>query len=234
MEVPVDGFSVGQIPTGESPFVLDASNENGGQARVEVPGGALPAGSNVSVGPINDLDALTDQAPPPDGADVTVAFVLQATDEDGNPIEDDFAAPVDVTFTLPADDVPPGAGSGSLVVTFWNGDRWVEVEATATTNPDGSVTFEGSVDHFTIFAVAHMPGYGRFGASSDSGAALTTWGGGGYARLDEALGAAGLVAVVEQGRFILYSPGRPPWLNERFVAVRPDGVRRGEIVFVKW
>ncbi len=212
----------------DAPATTAVEAPDGSSARVEAPPAALPEGATLSAGAIADLDALTAQAPPPPEVEVALAFVLEATDAEGEPITDGFAQPIALEFDVPAESVPPDATPETLVLAFWNGSEWVEVEGEVTLNPDGSYRINASVDHFTIFAVQHQPNRGRFLAPPEvEGITLVQWGGGGYDLLDTALATGdGLWATLD-GRLLGYRVGAPGFVNRGFVeqfATLPAGM----------
>src|SRR5690606_14290236 len=179
------------------------------------------------------IDELREQAPPPEGADVIVDFVVNLVDADGDIVHADFLEPVTVEFDLPADLVPDGAGEGDLVLAYWNGEAWVEVEASVTINPDGSATLVAEVSHFTLFSVvAAPPAWGTFVPAPAVGITLTTWQGGNYSRLEGAVGFGNSVWVTSGGQLVGYIVGSPTFVNAAFVAMFPDGPTAGQPVVV--
>ncbi|MCK9487726.1 MAG: Ig-like domain-containing protein, partial [Dehalococcoidia bacterium] len=188
----------------DTPTAVSTTTDDGSTATVNAPANAIPAGGKLKAAAVGNLDELTSQAPPPANVDVALAFVLEAEDADGNPIMA-FDEPIALEFTVPAASVPPGATSETLVLAFWNGTKWVEVEGAVTENADGSFTITASVDHFTIFAVQHQPNRGKFTpAPAQRGITLTAWGGGGYGLLDRVLSHGSSVWVTSGGTFTGY------------------------------
>ncbi len=213
--------------TSDEAAEVATETEDGATARVVAPANALPEGATISAAAITNVEELKEQAPPPANADVTLAFVIEATDADGNDIEDGFNEPIALQFTVPAGTVPDDASGDDLVLVFWNGSEWVEVAGTVTENEDGSFTIDAEVDHFTIFSVIHQPGRGTFSPAPEAGVTLTIWQGGGYALLDEALADGGSVWVYEDGTGRGYVAGAPDFVNAAFRERYPSGVAAG-------
>src|SRR5690606_16571246 len=175
-------------------------------------------GLRLEVAAVRDLQAVIEQAPPPEGADVVLQFVARMIDRDGNTHSVNFSEPVHLDFIVPAEQIPDNADLDDLVLVYWDGSRWVEVVATGSMNTDGSVTLTATVQHFTLFSVIWAPpGWGAFDpAPHVSGATLSRWLGGGYARLDRALGEGGSVWLPLHGGWLGYTVGVPDWVNQRF------------------
>lgn len=197
------------------PAVTQTQAPNGGTARAQAPANVLPPGGALKTSSIENLDELVAQAPPPATAAVVLAFVIEAEDAEGNRITS-FETPIALEFTLPASSVPEGATGDTLVLTFWNGTSWTEVEGTVTRNEDGSYTVTASVDHFTIFSVIHHPERGTFTVPPAVGLTLTAWNGGDYATLAARLGAGNVAWHLEDGRWAPYVSEAPAFVNAAF------------------
>lgn len=222
------------VATGTEPVSLETTLADGTSAAVSVPSGAFPPGTRVSVGTIANMEELLEQAPPPTAtASMVVAFQMLATTGSGDAITGDFGEPVELAFTVPAGSLPAGAPGSELTVVFWNGSAWVEVPTTATVNPDGSVTLTSTVGHFTIFAVAHVPGLRAFATPlAASGVTITSWGGGTVAEAAAVEGVRSLW-VWSGGRHHSYIAGAPAFVNEGFLGLFPSGLLpRGTLVVV--
>ncbi|MCK9485546.1 MAG: Ig-like domain-containing protein [Dehalococcoidia bacterium] len=205
--------------------------DDGAAVEVVVPANALPEGAKVSAAAVANLEGLTAQAPPPASADLVLAFVIEASDADGNDIEDGFE-PISLRFTVAAGMLPPDASNRELVLAFWNGAEWVEVEATVTMNEDGSFALHAEVDHFTIFSVLHQPGRGTFSPTPGAGLTLAEWQGGGYALLDAVLERGDSVWLFVGGKPYGYVAGSPDFVNAAFRARYPLGLAAGTPVVV--
>jgi len=232
LQVPVTAFEQVAIQPGQSAAVETVS-ESGATARVEAPAGALSGGSLV-VAALADLDALIDDAPPPTGTStVLVGFVFQVLDDDGEAVTGAFESPVTLTFVLPSDALPSDASLSEVALTYWNGEAWVEVDATAELLPDGTVQFTAQVTHFTIFALTHLPGRGAFNpAPHTSGLTLTQWGGGTTSILTDALAGGLRLWVFADGRAYGYQPSAPPVVNVSFMERFPNGLSAGHLVLI--
>ncbi|MGE3960122.1 MAG: NosD domain-containing protein [Dehalococcoidia bacterium] len=211
---------------------------NGSSVQVTVPASALPPtappNATVQVAAIANPAEVRTQAPPPTSAAVVTDFVVNLTDEAGVPVEANFSAPVTLEFSVPAEAVPAGATSETLMLAFWNGSEWVEVEASVTFNADGSITLNAEVDHFTLFSVfVAPPGWGTcIPPPRAFGVSASVWQGGRMARLDRALGDASAWASAADGEWHRYRPGAAAFLNAGFHAAFPDGLPPETRVFV--
>jgi len=233
IDVPVDVLEEVTVTSGV-PAVVTVIASTGASARVDAPTGALPAGATLTVAAVTAIDELGELAPPPSSTTTLVlAFVVQARDSDGDALEGPFAEPVELTFTVSASDLPEGANAGDISLTYWNGARWVEVEVTATVGNDGVVTFTATVDHFTVFALAHLPGRGTFApAPAPAGLTLTAWRGGPHSLLAQALGSHASAWTFVDGQSYGYSPGLPPIVSTRFLEQFPGGLPPGTLVII--
>ncbi|MCK9485550.1 MAG: DUF1565 domain-containing protein [Dehalococcoidia bacterium] len=241
VRVPVTGRQSTALPT-DAPAVVGTRAPDGARIQVTVPPAALDGGGaeglRLEVAVATDLEQVANQAPSPADADVVSQFVVRLVDAQGNTHPATFTEPVIIEFTLPADQVPDDADLEALILVFWNGEAWIEVEATATTHEDGSVTLTAEVQHFTLFSVLWAPPHwGAFDpAPAASGVTLVRWLGGGWTRLDAALGAAlgegGTAWRFVEGRALGYIPGAPSFVNRAFVEAYPDGVPPGTFALV--
>ncbi len=225
MDITVQNQESATVAAG-SPVAVSVESEDGLEATANAPAGALPAGSTLTVSQVADLEDLATLAPAPEGADLVLGFVFEVTDVNGNAIEGNFAAPVSLVFSLPAGSVTDGLPT-DLVLVYWDGTAWVEVEATAAIGEDGSAVIIADVDHFTVFSVLIRPGYRAFTpAPVADGVTLTAWGGGSLEALDTAA-SGGSVWVFQDGEPIGYVSGAPTFVNVGFVTMFPDGLPAG-------
>jgi len=226
----------GQVtaPTsGSTEVQLSAKATGGSEATVVVPAGALPAGSTLVLGVIEDLDDLLAQAPAPSSATFVSSFHVTARDSAGQQIEDDFGQPVRLEFTVDPATLPDGALLEDLTVAFWDGTEWVEVPAVIESGPDGTVILVAEVRHFTIFSVMTRPGVRAFGGElAPHGFTLTTWGGG---TIGEAVAAEQSIASLHlwrAGKHYGFIAGAPAFVNRPFRALFPDDYMRPGTVLV--
>ncbi len=204
---------------------VQAAGSDGSAARVTVPAGALPAGGEVSVASIADLDDLIAQAPPTGLQGILVAYQVLASDSAGTAITGAFNAPVELAFTVPASALPPDVPPSELTVVFWNGSGWVEVPAILVIEADGSITLVATVDHFTIFSIGRRIGMRTFSVTpTGPGIALALWGGGSLAEATASLGPTlQSLWVTRNDRFTGYFVGAPAFANANFLAYFPGG-----------
>ena len=211
---------------------LSTTSSSGSGATVTVPAGALPAGTTLEVSAISNLASLETQARPPTSVDVTLAFSIKAT-SGGTAVTSGFAEPVKLDFTVDASVVPAGATDGQLRLAFWNGLRWVLVDATVTVNADGTVTVSGTTDHFTLFAVMYNPA--GFGVAFErelptAGVGFVTFGGT-TAQLETALVNQSCISpifVTSGGEWIGFIPTvQFAAVNAAFNALFADGIPLG-------
>src|SRR5690606_11065238 len=85
---------------------------------------------------------------------------------------------------------------------------------------DGSISFTAPAEHFSIFAVCHFTGSGRFSPPpGPTGETLALWGGGPV----DVLPTATSFWVTREGMLIGYIPGAPAFVNAGFMGVFPTG-----------
>ncbi|MCK9485804.1 MAG: hypothetical protein M0R73_03765 [Dehalococcoidia bacterium] len=201
---------------------------NGVEGTAIAPAGVLPVGARLSVAGVPSVANLEADAPGPEGSTLRLGFVFQATGADGVLLDGPFDGQVILQFTLPAGSIEEGTVASDLVLVYWDGAAWVEVNSAATINEDGSATIVAAVDHFTVFAVLERPGYQVFApAPAASGISLAAWGGGSFEALMNAVGLGGSVWIFSGGEAIGYRVGAPAFANEPFVTMFPDGLPTG-------
>lgn len=215
---------------------VSAAAPNATRGRATASALAFPAGTLVVIAGVESVEAVTRQAPLPPQAELLTAVVVQATSNAGDAITTGFGEAVEIALTIPGALLPTGAiGANELVVAYWDGDAWVDLDASVTFEADGSVTLTATVDHFTLFGVQRRPGLRAFAQPlARTGVTAAQWGGG---SLNDALAAAGAgldsLWVVQAGRFVGYRPGAPAFVNAALVAIFPnERLPAGTIVFV--
>ena len=57
-----------------------------------------------------------------------------------------------MTYTLDLDDLPEGVAPEDLVIAYWDGDEWVELDSEVDIE-NSTITITAEVEHFTTFAV---------------------------------------------------------------------------------
>jgi hypothetical protein len=197
---------------------------------VSIPAGAMPGQATVSVGVITNSADLKRQVPPPRGIALVLPLQITATTADGAAVTDNFASPVTIEIEIPDIGI-----SGDLVMAFWNGSRWVEVNTTATLNPaTGKLVLKAVVNHFTVFAVMETPGRGTFQQTiAPSGITGAIWRGGTVDQMRQVVPTARTIWAYDGVQSHLYLPGAPEFVNREFNRVFEDGlVSAGTIVYV--
>lgn len=128
-----------------------------------------------------------------------------------------------LSFEVSAEDLPAGVGTSTVSLAFWNGTDWTAVDATVVVNPDGSITVQAAVTHFTIFAVVMQPAKPFRGTFAPAGGlSLMRWDG-----LDSTsaaaakllpFGAGGAIYTLNQQeqRWFAYIVGAPEFVNTAF------------------
>ena len=223
------------VATAGQPTTAQTEAEPGIDVVVIASAGALPGDATLTVAGIANMGDLVAAAAPPEGADLVLAFVVEAASAEGDAIRE-FAEPVLIQVTLPPSFMPPGADVRTLALAFWDGAAWVEVDAKVVRNEDGSYTVTASVDHFTVFSVTHQPARGQFTTPlPPRGVALTRWGGGDIALLDAALGVGRSAWIASGGRLYGHIGGAPPVVNGGMAARYAGGIPAGTVmVVVSW
>ncbi|MFA7295967.1 MAG: LysM peptidoglycan-binding domain-containing protein [Dehalococcoidia bacterium] len=212
--------------TGGQTSTVQTTAPSGTTAGVTAPAGSLPAGSTVSVAAVSNTQALVAAAPPPAGVGMVAGFQINATSSTGGAITQ-LDAPVQVSFSVPADAVPAGATSGNVELAFWNGSDWVVTPATVTVNADGTMSVTASVTHFTLFAVLKQPDDAFGGTFAPTGKFnLMVWNGlTGTAVKDSTElvpGKVGAIYVLDlaRQRFLTYIVGAPAGVSDSFTLTK--------------
>lgn len=205
---------------------------------VTVPPNAVPEASSFVVQSVADVAALAAAAPlPTEEGRIVAAVSITARDASNAVITANFAEPVTVAATVPAEDIPAGTNLDDCVLVFWDGDGWIEVPSTATIAADGSVSVTATVEHFTLFAVklrrdlrppviaaVLSPAAPTFGSL---GLALAVFHGGSVDALETAArnaGASGIWVQDASGAYRLLVVGGPTFLRVDFEAGFPAGI----------
>ncbi|MCK9485548.1 MAG: hypothetical protein M0R73_02435 [Dehalococcoidia bacterium] len=222
--------SVGLDP-GEG-TVLGTTAPDGASVQVSVPvdavGDDLPSGVRLEVAAVPDIRAVSPEPPAIPEGTFLAHFVVRLVDEQGNTVPFTFNAPVTLEFTVPASTLPEGADQEALVIVYWNGSMWQEVEARVSEGPDGTLTLTAEVLHFTLFAIPYAPGWGTFDpAPAAAGVTLARWLGGDFERMEAALAEGGAFWVFQHGVGRRHIAGAPDFVNASFEEWFPDGVPAG-------
>jgi len=102
--------------------------------------------------PLESLEITVDESPPDPPEDAHVIGLAYDFDPDGAT----FDPPITMTYTLDLDDLPDGVAPEDLVIAYWDGDEWVELDSEVDIE-NSTITVIADVEHFTTFAVIAMP-----------------------------------------------------------------------------
>ncbi len=98
--------------------------------------------------PLDTLEIIVDETPPDPPEDAYVIGLAYDFGPDGAT----FDPPLIMTYTLDLDDLPEGIAPEDLVIAYWDGDEWVELDSDVDVE-NSTITIESEVEHFTTFAV---------------------------------------------------------------------------------
>jgi len=102
--------------------------------------------------PLSTLTLDVDVSPPDPPEDAHIIGLAYDFGPDGAT----FDPPITMTYTLDLDDLPEGVDPENLVIAYWDGDEWVELDSDVDVE-NNTITIEAEVEHFTTFAVIAMP-----------------------------------------------------------------------------
>ena len=102
--------------------------------------------------PLDTLEITVDESPPDPPEDAHIIGLAYNFEPDGAT----FDPPITMTYTLDLDDLPEGIAPEDLVIAYWDGDEWVELDSDVDVE-NSTITIEAKVKHFTTFAVIAMP-----------------------------------------------------------------------------
>jgi hypothetical protein len=117
-----------------------------GDLHISAPAGTVvhnAAGNTIPAYYIQVNSMASPPAPPENSSVIGLAYDLQPSGATFNP-------PIPLTFTYDPAQVPDGADESELIIAFWDGNQWVELDCIVDTDTH---TITASVAHFTIFAV---------------------------------------------------------------------------------
>lgn len=117
-----------------------------GDLYVSVPAGTIVrnASGNIIPSYYVQVSPMPNPPPPPEDSNIIgLAYDLQ-------PSGATFSPPIPVAFTYDPNQIPEGISESGLVVAFWDGGQWVELECVVDTITH---TITADVAHFTVFAV---------------------------------------------------------------------------------
>ncbi len=98
------------------------------------------AGTNLS-----SITLSTPASPPPAPAGKVVIFVTDLA-----PTGAAFSPSITISAGYDESNLPPGASESGLVLAFWDGQKWTELESTVDTAAN---VVSAKVSHFTVFGI---------------------------------------------------------------------------------
>ena len=102
--------------------------------------------------PLESLEVAVDESPPDPPEDAHVIGLAY----DFGPAGATFDPPITLEYTYDPDDLPEGVDPEDLVIAYWDGDEWVELDSEVDIE-NNTITIIADVEHFTTFAVIAMP-----------------------------------------------------------------------------
>ncbi|MFC2002468.1 CARDB domain-containing protein, partial [Chloroflexota bacterium] len=106
--------------------------------------GSTATGDPLSEISIIEIPELPESVPAPPASDLVLIY-------DFGPDGATFDKPVTLTFNYSEASIPSGVDEASLVIVYWDGSVWVELD-NITVDPDTNM-ISGEIAHFTNFAV---------------------------------------------------------------------------------
>ncbi|MFC1950471.1 hypothetical protein ACFLWD_02270 [Chloroflexota bacterium] len=140
-------FSINE--DGEIQETIEATSEEG-DLTITIPEGTIALDEDGN--PLGSLEIDVDENPPDPPEEVYIIGLAYDFGPDGAT----FDPPITITFTLDLDDLPDGVDPEDLVLAFWDGDEWVELDGDVDVE-NGTITITADVEHFTTFAVITVP-----------------------------------------------------------------------------
>jgi hypothetical protein len=107
--------------------------------------------------PLATLSVLALETPPPPPGYVLVGHAYNCMPAGAN-----FAPNVTITFAYNKADIPDGVSEESLLLAYWDGNKWINLPTTASVA--GNIA-TAKVEHFTPFALMAYTGLTHFSAS---------------------------------------------------------------------
>jgi len=115
----------------------------GGPLTTTVNKGTIALGADGKPLKLLSIEEDVDPPDPPGGTNIiTIPYAL-------GPAGATFDPPLTFTWTYDPDELPEGVDEGSLVIAFYDGEKWVELDCVVDTEEK---TITAEVSHFTTFA----------------------------------------------------------------------------------
>jgi hypothetical protein len=149
-------FSINE--DGEIQETIEATSEDG-DLTIVIEEGTIALDEDGE--PLDTLEITVDESPPDPPEDAHVIGLAY----NFGPAGATFDPPLIMTYTLDLDDLPEGIAPEDLVIAYWDGDEWVELDSDVDVE-NSTITIEADVDHFTTFAVIGRVAPAAFSLSS--------------------------------------------------------------------
>ncbi len=130
---------------GEVQKTVEATSKDG-NLTITIPEGTIALDEEGE--PLESLEIAVDETPPDPPEDAHVIGLAY----DFGPAGATFDPPITMTYTLDLDDLPEGVAPEDLVIAYWDGDEWVELDSEVDIE-NSTITIIADVEHFTTFAV---------------------------------------------------------------------------------
>ncbi|MFC1918220.1 hypothetical protein ACFLXH_06190, partial [Chloroflexota bacterium] len=115
----------------------------------------IPEGTTAlnSLGaPLPSVTMIQDNPPPPPPSDGNIIGLVYNLLPSGA----SFEPAIILTIDFNPDDIPEGLGLGDLVIAYWDGSEWIDLEGPFTIDEDSN-TISVPLNHFTEFTVIASP-----------------------------------------------------------------------------
>ena len=149
---PVGFTDVSDIITAEGVFTESTTAESDdGWAKLTIDEGTT--GLTEEGEPLSEISAIWMPEPPAPPEDTNIISFTYDLGPDGAT----FDPPITITLTYKEADIPEGVDEEDLVIAFWDGAQWVNLEGPFTIDPVAN-TISAPVSHFTTFTIiAYIP-----------------------------------------------------------------------------
>ncbi len=134
---------------GEIQETIEATSEDG-NLTIVIEEGTIALDEDGE--PLDTLEITVDETPPDPPEDAHIIGISY----NFGPAGATFDPGITMTYTLDLDDLPEGVDPADLVIAYWDGDEWVELDSDVDVE-NSTIIIEAEVKHFTTFAVIAMP-----------------------------------------------------------------------------